>query len=203
MMPTLGSFAVLLSSSALSRLVLYAVLFPTETPRLRCLQRHLGLGPRSLLCALDRLTTLSVVEPFEDGRCQRIRIRGASRRWASLRRLARGSASPGEVLQVALADLSGVGAVFLPMSLGGGDPPRKFGGAQAFVVGRWSRREQLAERCERAAALLGVPVEAAHRSQAEIAERLLRGEEWLVRLWAGGRRWSLGNLPVTFRQASG
>ena len=181
-----------LASGALARLVIHFAVRPDERPHARALQRHTGLTPRSLQIELARLERLDVIERRAEGHRVAYALNERSPRWRALRQLIPELADPVDVLRDVLSDVPRVLAAFVFGSFARGDL-REDSDIDVFVLGDDIPADLLARRTLDAGVLLGREVNVVHMPQDELRPRLKSGRGFLVRVFAGPKRWLVGD----------
>ena len=124
----------ILASRALARLIIHFAARPDERARVRALQRHTGLTPRSLQMELTRLERLGVIERSTDGDQVTYALNEDNPRWRVLQQLARKLGAPVDVIQDVLSDLPGMVAAFVFGSFARGDV-REDSDIDVFILG--------------------------------------------------------------------
>lgn len=181
-----------LGSPALARLVIHFLVHPDERLHLRELQRHTGLGHRSLQRELAKLKDWGMVERREeDGRVYHVPDLGHPR-WEALRSIVRHFARPEEVLGEALTDLQGkIRAAFIYGSMAAGKE-RPDSDLDLLVIADDLSRFDLGAQLMDAGSVIGREVnmdlydseqlEEAARSPSTYLSSVLEGEKrWVIR----------------------
>lgn len=109
-----------LGSEARARLLAHFVVHPDRGDHVRALERHTGLGKRSLQTELQRLEGMGLVRRESEGRRVVYRRDDASRQWRAIESLV-AEYAPGLVLRDALHDVPGIDAAFIFGSMARGD----------------------------------------------------------------------------------
>lgn len=183
-------------SRALARLILHFALKPDLSLHFRALQRHTGLGNRSLQQELEKLVNWGVVAREEVEGSVRFRSDPGSPRWKALRELVRRFADPAEVLSEALADVAGVEAAFVFGSTARGDAGEE-SDVDLFVLGDEIPAARLGRATSAAALLLDRDVDVKRFTRAKL-ERVIRdGDAGFVgSALRGPKRWVVGSESV-------
>lgn len=101
-----------LGSEARARLLTHFAVYPASREHLRALERHTGLGKRSLQTELERLEAMGLVRRQREGRRVRYVRDAAHPQWRAIDSLVRAYA-PALVLRDALRGVPGVEAAFV------------------------------------------------------------------------------------------
>src|SRR5687767_6452077 len=109
-----------LGSEARARLLAHFVVHPGGRDHVRGLERHTGLGKRSLQVELARLEAMGLVRRDVDGRRVVYRRVDDNRQWRAIESLV-AEYAPGLVLRDALNDVPGIHAAFIFGSQARGD----------------------------------------------------------------------------------
>ena len=109
-----------LGSEARARLLAHFVVHPDGGDHVRALQRHTGLGKRSLQMELERLEAMGLVRREVDGRRVVYRREDANRQWRAIESLV-AEYAPALVLRDALHDVPGIDVAFIFGSVARGD----------------------------------------------------------------------------------
>lgn len=188
--PGLGS---IVGSQALGRLILHFAVHPDAAMHFRALQRHTGLGNRSLQQQLAKLAEWGVVAREEAGGTVTFRANPESPRWAALRELVRFFADPAEVLSEALADVSGIDAAFIFGSSARGEA-REDSDVDLFILGDAIPAAKLGRATSTAAILLDREVDVKRFTRAKLERVLENGDTGFARsALKGPKRWVVGS----------
>lgn len=109
-----------LGSEARARLLVHFVVHPEIGDHVRALERHTGLGKRSLQVELARLEAMGLVRRAPEGARVVYRRDDANPRWRGIESLV-AEYAPGLILRDALHDVGGIDAAFVFGSLARGD----------------------------------------------------------------------------------
>lgn len=184
----------LLGSPARVRLIIHFLVHPDERLHLRGLQRHTGLGHRSLQRELDKLLDWGLVEREEEGRRVYYVPNLEHPRWEGLRAVIRGFARPEEVLEEALADLRDrIEAAFIYGSVASGQE-RIDSDLDLFVVAddEGLSRSDLSGSLMDAGFLLGREVNVKFYDRGELRETSRSPSRYLRSVLRGEKRWVVG-----------
>jgi predicted nucleotidyltransferase len=184
--------AEVLGSACLARLALHFAVHADPPMHFRALQRHTGLGSRSLQSALERMVAWGVLDRIEKGRHVFFRLREDHPRWGALRSLVRSFADPAEVLREAMADVEGIEAAFVFGSTVRGDA-RPDSDVDLFVVGEDIPTVSLGRAVMSAQVLLDRPVDLKCYTPAKLAQRLRQDEGFVREAVEGPKRWVAGS----------
>ncbi len=182
-----------LGSRALARLVLHYAVHPEPPLHFRALQRHLGIGNRSLRAELDKLAGWGVLVRETAEGTVRYRLDSDHPRWKALRELVRAFAAPAEVLREALASVAGVDAAFVFGSTARGES-RPDSDVDLFVVGEDIPSASLGRETTNAALLLDREIDVKRFTRAKL-ERVLGGEDrgFVTAALSGAKQWVVGS----------
>jgi predicted nucleotidyltransferase len=117
---TLDQLSPLLGSEARARLLAHFVVHPESREHVRSLERHTGLGKRSLQVELARLEAMGLVRREMEGRRVLYVRSGYTPQWRAIEALVGEYGIP-LLLRDALADVPGIEAAFIFGSLARGD----------------------------------------------------------------------------------
>ncbi len=181
-----------LSSKALARLVVHFLVHPDERLHLRALQRHTGLGMRSLQRELRKLEDWGVVRrEEEDGRVYH-HPDFSHTRWEALRKVVRAFALPEELIDEALADLrKSIQCAFIYGSVARGED-RPDSDLDLFVVSDQVSRTELSRNLMDAAVAIGRTVNVDLHSPAELQAWSRTPSSYLRSVLSGDKRWVIG-----------
>lgn len=182
----------ILGSPALARLVIHFLVHPDERLHLRGLQRHTGLGNRSLQRELAKLEDWGTVEREEDdGRVYYVPDLGHPR-WETLRSVVQNFARPEEVLDEALTDVRDqIHAAFIYGSVASGDE-RPDSDVDLFVVAEDLSRPDLTAQLMDAGFVMGREVNVDLHDSGELNEATRSLSSYLRSVMGGEKRWVVG-----------
>lgn len=182
----------ILGSPALARLVIHYLVHPDERLHLRGLQRHTGLGHRSLQRELAKLKDWGMVEREEDdGRVYYVPDLGHPR-WEALRSVIQNFARPEEILDEALTDIRDqIHAAFIYGSVASGDE-RPDSDVDLFVVAEDLSRSDLSAQLMDAGFVMGREVNVDLRDSGELNEATRSPSTYLRSVMGGEKRWVVG-----------
>lgn len=197
-----GGLAGVLGSRALARLVLHFALRPDAPLHFRALQRHIGLGNRSLQEQLARMAGWGVLVREEAEGAVRYRLDEAHPRWRALQALVRSFAEPAEVLREALAGVEGVDAAFVYGSEARGDAGPE-SDVDLFVLGDDVPSARLGRETTRAALVLDREIDVKRFTRAKLEGLMDAGDPGFASAaLAGPKLWVAGSeaaLPAAGR----
>lgn len=181
-----------LGSPALARLVIHFLVHPDEHLHLRELQRHTGLGHRSLQRELAKLKDWGMVERREeDGRVYHVPDLGHPR-WEALRSIVRHFARPEEVLGEALTDLQGkIRAAFIYGSMAAGEE-RPDSDLDLLVIAEDLSRFDLGAQLMDAGSVIGREVNVDLYESEQLEEAARSPGTYLSSVLEGEKRWVIG-----------
>jgi predicted nucleotidyltransferase len=198
-MDQLGSF---IGSGARARLLAHFVVHPDRREHGRALERHTGLGKRSLQVELERLEAMRLVRRESDGRRVFYVRDSANPQWRAIDSLV-GAYAPADVLRDVLRDVPGVEAAFIFGSLARGDA-RPDSDIDLLVYGDSIQDGDIGGALLDAALVLDRSVDTKRYDR----ERFLRDARpdvsFLPRALAGPKVWLIGSenaLPSTMEAA--
>jgi len=116
----LDQLSPFLGSEARARLLAHFVVHPESREHVRALERHTGLGKRSLQAELARLEAMGLVRREREGRLVLYVRSGYTPQWRAIEALVGEYGIP-LLLRDALADVPGIEAAFIFGSLARGD----------------------------------------------------------------------------------
>ncbi|HEV7589017.1 MAG TPA: nucleotidyltransferase domain-containing protein [Longimicrobium sp.] len=116
----LDQLSPFLGSEARARLLAHFVVHPESREHVRSLERHTGLGKRSLQAELARLEAMGLVRREREGRLVLYLRSGYTPQWRAIEALVGEYGIP-LLLRDALADVQGIEAAFIFGSLARGD----------------------------------------------------------------------------------
>ena len=186
--------ASLVASPALARLMIHFVLHPSHALGFRALQRHTGLGHRSLVNELDRLTTLGIItrEAVPDGPGPRYRALPRANIWRLARELVRATALPARILEDALAHLPELDLAFVFGSTAT-DLARPDSDVDLLIVGSAVDASSVARETLEAAALLGREVNVTALTPEQLRARAQKGSRFIRTVLGGKKHWVRGD----------
>jgi predicted nucleotidyltransferase len=182
-----------LGSRALARLVLHFAVHPDARLHFRALQRHTGLGSRSLQSELRRLEEWGVLERIREGDTVIYQLQQRDPRWKALYTLVRSFADPTEVLTEALADVSGVEAAFVFGSVARGEA-RPESDVDLFILGDGILSTDLGRATMSAELLLDREVDVKRFTRSKLKRVMEQGDSGFVSAaLRGPKRWIAGS----------
>lgn len=188
----------LLGSPARVRLVIHFLVHPDDRLHLRELQRHTGLGHRSLQRELAKLEDWELVEREEEDRRVYYVPNLRHPRWKVLRGVVRGFvARPEEVLGEALTDARDqIEAAFIYGSVATGDE-RSDSDLDLFVVAGDDAlsRSDLSGQLMDAGVVIGREVNVKLYDSDELEEAARSPSSYLRSVLGGEKRWVIGEKP--------
>ncbi|HYJ79442.1 MAG TPA: nucleotidyltransferase domain-containing protein [Longimicrobiaceae bacterium] len=187
-----GGLGEVLASPAFARLVLHFAVHGEEWEHVRALQRRCRLSMSSVHRELQRLERRGLVERSEDGVRVLYRAAQAHPGWKGLRQMVRDFADPVEVVEEAIASVTGIEAAFVFGSFARGDP-RADSDVDVLVVGDRAAEARLGREAAVASMLLGRPVEIRSYTREKLERQLGAGSAVLRRILAGPKRWIVGD----------
>lgn len=181
------------ASPALARLLLHFAVAPDAPVHLRALQRHLGLGSRSVQRELKRLVEWGVLRRDEaDGRAE-FRVDPEHPKWHALFTLVRTFAEPTEVVREALSHVPGVEAAFVFGSAARGDA-HVGSDVDVFVLGEEIPPADLGRASFAAEVVLGREIDMKRYTRDHLRRAMDRGDAAFLREALGGpKRWIVGS----------
>lgn len=184
----------LLGSPAQVRLVIHFLVHPDDRLHLRELQRHTGLGHRSLQRELAKLEDWGLVEREEEDRRVYYVPNLRHPRWKVLQGVVRGFARPEEVLGEALSDAGDqIEAAFIYGSVATGDE-RDDSDLDLFVVAGDDAlsRSDLSGQLMDAGFVIGREVNVNLYYSSELDEAARSPSSYLRSVLGGEKRWVIG-----------
>jgi predicted nucleotidyltransferase len=180
-------------SRALAQLIVHFAVHPDEPMHFRALQRHTGLGNRSLQQQLEKLVGWGVVARDAERGAPRYRADSSSPRWASLRALVRSFADPAEVLSEALAGVSGIDAAFVFGSSARGEA-RADSDVDLFILGDAISTATLGRATATAALLLNRELDVKRFTRAKLHRVLTSSDPgFAASALRGPKQWVVGS----------
>ena len=182
-----------LGSEARARLLAHFVVHPDRREHVRALERHTGLGKRSLQAELERLQAMGLVRREMEG-SRVVHVRETDPQWRAIESLVAAYA-PALVLRDVLQDVPGLEAAFVFGSLARGDA-RADSDVDLFLYGDDISDAELGAALLDAALVLDRRIDA-HRFD---RERFLResrpGASFLPAALKGSKHWLIGSADV-------
>lgn len=190
---TSDRFALIGWHTAFAHLVRYFVLRPEARPRLRELQRHLGLGSASVQRELRRLVEVGAIQRLvEDGQV-RYAVAPRVKLWGALRTLVRELSSPAALVSEALRDVPGIDAAFIFGSTAAGSA-RQDSDIDVLVVAADAVDTRALHRgLAEVGLLLEREVNPVRYTPQELARRLAGGTRFVREVLEGPRVWVAGS----------
>jgi predicted nucleotidyltransferase len=190
-------FGGFIGSQARARLLAHFVVHPDRREHGRALERHTGIGKRSLQTELDRLQEMGLIRGEPQGR-RMIYVRdGSNPQWRAIDSLVAAYA-PADVLRDVLRDVPGVEAAFIFGSVARGDA-RPDSDIDLLVYGDALGEGDLGGALLDAALVLDRPVDAKRYDRARFLRDAAPEASFLPRALAGPKQWLIGSpevLPV-------
>jgi predicted nucleotidyltransferase len=190
-MDLFGSFV---GSMARARLLAHFVVHPDRREHGRALERHTGLGKRSLQAELERLEAMGLVRREEKGN-RVVYVRDPlNPQWRAIESLV-GTYAPALVLRDVLRDVPGVEAAFIFGSFARGDA-RPDSDIDLLVYGD-TEDADLGSALLEAALVLERRVDAKPYSRERFLRNVAPGASFLPRVLLGPKHWLIGS-PEAF-----
>lgn len=190
-------FGGFIGSAARARLLAHFVVHPDRREHGRALERHTGLGKRSLQAELGRLESMGLVRREGDGR-RIVYVRDSAHpQWSAIDSLV-GAYAPADVLRDVLRDVPGVEAAFLFGSRARGDA-RPDSDIDLLVYGDAIQDGDLGGALLDASLVLAHPVDTKRYDRATFLRDAQPGASFLPIALAGPKQWLIGSerdLPV-------
>lgn len=194
-MDLFGSFV---GSMARARLLAHFAVHPDRREHGRALERHTGLGKRSLQSELERLETMGLLRREAEGR-RIVYVRdSANAQWRAIDSLV-GAYAPGLVLRDVLQDVPGVEAAFIFGSLARGDA-RPDSDIDLLVYGE-TEGVDLGSALLQAALVLDRRVDLKPYNRERFLRNVAPGASFLPRVLLGPKRWLIGSPEVFPKEA--
>lgn len=194
-MDLFGSF---IGSQARARLLAHFAVHPDRREHGRALERHTGLGKRSLQAELERLETMGLVRREQEGRRVIYTRDSSNAQWRAIDSLV-GTYAPALVLRDVLQDVPGVEAAFIFGSMARGDA-RPDSDIDLLVYGDSIPDGALGGALLDAALVLDRPVDAKRYDRARFLHDAQPDVSFLPHALAGPKLWLVGSedaLPAT------
>jgi predicted nucleotidyltransferase len=192
-MNQLGSF---IGSGARARLLAHFAVHPDRREHGRALERHTGLGKRSLQAELERLESMGLVRRESAGR-RIVYVRDSTNpQWRAIDSLV-GAYAPAEVLRDVLRDVPGVEAAFIFGSMARGDA-RPDSDIDLLVYGDAIRDGDVGGALLDAALVLDRSVDTKLYNRERFLRDARPDASFLPRALTGPKHWLIGseqNLP--------
>ena len=187
-MDELSSF---IGSAARSRLLAHFVVHPDRCEHGRALERHTGLGKRSLQVELARLVKMGLVRRRAQGR-RIVYVRDPDNpRWRAIDVLV-GAYAPADVLRDVLQDVPGVEAAFIFGSMARGDA-RPDSDIDLLIYGDSIPNGAVGRALLDAAPVLDRPVDAKRYNRERFLRDARPGASFLPRALGGPKLWLIGS----------
>lgn len=183
-----GSF---IGSAARARLLAHFAVHPDRREHGRALERHTGLGKRSLQVELDRLETMGLVRREAEGRRIVYVRESGNPQWRAIDSLV-GAYAPGLVLRDVLQDVPGVEAAFIFGSFARGDA-RPDSDIDLLIYGDSIRDGDVGGALLEAALVLDRPVDAKRYNRERFLRDARPDASFLPRALAGPKLWLIGS----------
>lgn len=189
---SIDQLSAFLGSEARARLLAHFVVHPESREHVRSLQRHTGLGKRSLQAELARLESMGLVRLEREGRRVMVVRSGYTPQWRAIETLVGDYGIP-LLFRDALADVPGIEAAFIFGSQARGDA-RADSDVDLLVYGRAMEGRKLSRAFGHIALVIDRPLDA---KLYDDAERFLAdarpGASFLSRAMAGPKVWLIGS----------
>ncbi len=195
-------FSGFLGSAARARLLAHFVVHPDRRVHGRALERHTGLGKRSLQAELGRLESMGLVRREPEGRRILFVRDSAHPQWRAIDSLV-GAYAPAEVLRHVLWDVPGVEAAFIFGSMARGDA-RPDSDIDLLVYGDSIPQGAVGRALLEAAVVLDRPVDAKRYDRNRFLRDARPHASFLPHALMGPKLWLIGSedtLPSTTEAA--
>ena len=199
---SLDQLSPFLGSEARARLLAHFVVHPESREHVRALERHTGLGKRSLQVELARLEAMGLVRREREGRLVLYVRSGYTPQWRAIEALVGEYGIP-LLLRDALADVPGIEAAFIFGSLARGDA-RPDSDVDLLIYGDPDFRT-LGHAMRDLALVLDRRLDVKTYDRARFVRDNRIGVSFLPAALAGPKLWLIGSqryLPVEERQAA-
>ena len=199
---SLDQLSPFLGSEARARLLAHFVVHPESREHVRALERHTGLGKRSLQVELARLEAMGLVRREREGRRVLYVRSGYTPQWRAIEALVGEYGIP-LLLGDALADVPGIEAAFIFGSLARGDA-RPDSDVDLLIYGDPDFRT-LGHAMRDLALVLDRRLDVKTYDRARFVRDNRIGVSFLPAALAGPKLWLIGSqryLPVEERQAA-
>lgn len=180
-----------LGSEARARLLAHFVVHPDGHSHVRALERHTGLGKRSLQAELARLEAMGLVRREVDGRRVVYRRDAANRQWRAIESLV-AEYAPGLVLRDALNDVSGIDVAFIFGSQARGDA-RPDSDIDLLILGDEIDDAELGAALLQTALVLDRPVDVKRYDAESFVRDRAPGASFLTAALAGPSQFLIGS----------
>lgn len=180
-----------LGSEARARLLAHFVVHPDGHDHVRALERHTGLGKRSLQVELERLEAMGLVRREAEGRSVVYRRDEANRQWRAIESLV-AEYAPGLVLRDALREVSGIDAAFVFGSHARGDA-RPDSDIDLLVLGDGIDDAELGAALLQTALVLDRPVDVKRYDARRFVRDRIAGAGFLPAALAGPMHFLVGS----------
>jgi predicted nucleotidyltransferase len=187
-------FVGFIGSQARARLLAHFVVHPDRREHGRALERHTGIGKRSLQTELDRLQEMGLVRREAEGR-RFFYVRDSDNpQWRAIDLLV-GAYAPAEVLRDVLRDVPGVEAAFIFGSMARGDA-RPDSDIDLLIYGDSIPDGAVGRALLDAAVILDRPVDAKRYNRERFLREAHPDVSFLPRALAGPKHWLIGSEDV-------
>ena len=180
-----------LGSEARARLLAHFVVHPDGRDHVRALERHTGLGKRSLQAELERLEAMDLVHREVDGRRVIYRRNGQNRQWRAIESLV-AEYAPGLVLRDALTGVPGIDAAFIFGSQARGDA-RPDSDIDLLILGERIDDAELGAALLQTALVLDRPVDVKRYDAERFTRDRAPGASFLPAALAGPSQFLIGS----------
>lgn len=183
-----------LGSEARARLLAHFVVHPDRRDHVRALERHTGLGKRSLQAELARLEAMGLIRRERDGR-RVVYCRNAdNRQWRAIESLV-AEYAPGLVLRDALRDVEGIDAALIFGSQARGDA-RPDSDIDLLILGERIDDAALGAALLQTALVLDRPVDVKRYDAERFARDHIPGASFLPAALAGPAQFLIGSREM-------